>query len=44
MLGQYEGHKNTDYKVDCTFGFDDSVVASGSEDGRILVWDLVRPF
>ncbi|EGD72466.1 mitogen-activated protein kinase organizer 1 [Salpingoeca rosetta] len=42
MLARYEGHKNTDYKVDCTLSFDDAVVVGGSEDGRIVMWDLVK--
>lgn len=41
LLATYKGHKNTDYKVDSTLGFDDAIVISGSEDGRIVMWDLV---
>jgi WD40 repeat protein len=39
--GRYTGHTNTQYKLDCALSNDDAYVLSGSEDGRVCVWDLV---
>ncbi|KAF1742005.1 hypothetical protein MXB_264 [Myxobolus squamalis] len=41
VLNTYKGHKNNDYKVESSFVSNDSHVVSGSEDGRIVFWDLV---
>eukprot|EP00045_Choanoeca_perplexa_P014573 m.172598 g.172598 ORF g.172598 m.172598 type:complete len:308 (-) comp16722_c0_seq1:2600-3523(-) len=41
LLGQYKGHVNSDFKVDSCLSYNDAIVASGSEDGAIHLWDLV---
>ena len=38
----YKGHCNSDYKLDSCLSHDDAHVISGSEDGMILLWDLVE--
>jgi mitogen-activated protein kinase organizer 1 len=40
VLATYSGHENAVYKVDCAVLHDDSMVVSGSEDGRLCFWDL----
>ncbi|KAJ3349137.1 WD repeat-containing protein 83, partial [Entophlyctis luteolus] len=42
LLASYRGHKNSEYKIISTLSNDDAVVISGSEDGRICLWDLVE--
>lgn len=42
MLNEYQGHRNTQYKVGSCFSNDDAYVMSGSEDKDIYVWDLVE--
>jgi mitogen-activated protein kinase organizer 1 len=29
------------YGLECSFSYDDSCILSGSEDGRVVVWDMV---
>ncbi|KAI8809595.1 WD40-repeat-containing domain protein [Cladochytrium replicatum] len=41
LLGEYKGHKNSEYKIRNCLSNSDSHVVGGSEDGRILIWDLV---
>jgi hypothetical protein len=41
LLTQFEGHKNSDFKVDSALSYDDAMVISGSEDGTVVMWDLV---
>lgn len=41
LLNSYTGHKNDSYKVESSMTRGDAYVACGSEDGRILFWDLV---
>lgn len=41
MLQEYGGHKNTDFKIDSRLTYNDAYVVSGSENGSILMWDLV---
>jgi mitogen-activated protein kinase organizer 1 len=41
LLATYEGHKNVSYKLGCSILHDDSLVLSGSEDGRLCLWNLV---
>eukprot|EP00730_Choanoeca_flexa_P019245 TRINITY_DN9394_c0_g1_i2.p1 TRINITY_DN9394_c0_g1~~TRINITY_DN9394_c0_g1_i2.p1 ORF type:complete len:306 (+),score=61.90 TRINITY_DN9394_c0_g1_i2:2-919(+) len=41
LLGQYQGHKNSEFKVDACLSYNDALVASGSEDGSVFLWDLV---
>lgn len=42
LLQAYKGHVNTEYRVRSCLGMNDTYVVSGSEDGRIFVWDLVE--
>ncbi|KAL8879489.1 MAG: hypothetical protein Q9198_002903 [Flavoplaca austrocitrina] len=42
MLQSYKGHTNTDYRVRSSLGLGDSIVVSGSEDGKIYVWDVLE--
>ena len=39
---RFGGHVNKDYKVDSCLSSSDTHVVSGSEDGRIIFWDLVE--
>ncbi|KAL8726027.1 MAG: hypothetical protein Q9166_006972 [cf. Caloplaca sp. 2 TL-2023] len=41
MLQSYKGHTNMDYRIRSCLGFGDSVVMSGSEDGKLYVWDFL---
>jgi mitogen-activated protein kinase organizer 1 len=41
VLNAYEGHANGDFRLQPCLLPGDSHVACGSEDGRVLVWDLV---
>ncbi|KAK3712087.1 hypothetical protein LTR37_009178 [Vermiconidia calcicola] len=36
-----EGFKNDTYRIRSTFGMADSVAISGSEDGKVVVWDVL---
>ena len=40
VLQRYEGHVNVSYRVPASITHDDGYVVSGSEDGRVCVWDL----
>ncbi|XP_071497727.1 WD repeat domain-containing protein 83-like [Diadema antillarum] len=42
LLGEYLGHENKSYRLDCCMNETDTHVVSGSEDGRICFWDLVQ--
>jgi mitogen-activated protein kinase organizer 1 len=42
VLNSYVGHTNTSYQVGSCFTNTDAYVASGSEDGTIVFWDLVE--
>uniref|UniRef100_F6W1C5 WD repeat domain-containing protein 83 n=2 Tax=Ciona intestinalis TaxID=7719 RepID=F6W1C5_CIOIN len=42
MLGEYMGHKNAKYMIECALNRKDDHVISGSEDGHIYMWDLVE--
>ncbi|UYV63708.1 hypothetical protein LAZ67_2005380 [Cordylochernes scorpioides] len=42
LLAEYEGHKNREYRMDSCLSHTDSHVISGSEDGRVYVWELVE--
>ncbi|XP_076800912.1 WD repeat domain-containing protein 83-like [Clavelina lepadiformis] len=42
MLGEYTGHKNSKYMIECGLNYKDDHVLSGSEDGLIYIWDLVE--
>ena len=41
FLGEYVGHKNTKYIVECGLSKKDDHVISGSEDGCVFMWDLI---
>jgi len=41
MLNEYVGHKNTSYKIDSCLNHKDTHILSGSEDGKVYIWDLV---
>lgn len=42
MLGEYTGHKNGKYIIECALNLKDDHVISGSEDGFIYFWDLIE--
>ncbi|CAG9460913.1 unnamed protein product [Pedinophyceae sp. YPF-701] len=41
LLQHYKGHRNDATRMDCALSPSDAHVVCGSEDGRVLVWDLV---
>ena len=41
LLQNYRGHTNKDYRIRSCLGMADSVVISGSEDGKLYAWDLL---
>lgn len=42
LLGEYTGHQNKQYKLDCCLSERDTHVVSCSEDGKVFFWDLVE--
>lgn len=42
LLQSYKGHTNKDYRIRSVLGMADSVVISGSEDGKLCAWDLLE--
>ncbi|XP_013396649.1 WD repeat domain-containing protein 83 [Lingula anatina] len=42
LLNEYVGHKNVQYKIDSCLSSSDTHILSGSEDGKVYVWDLVE--
>lgn len=42
LLASYKGHSNTEYRLRNTLAPNDTHVLSGSEDGKVYVWDLVE--
>ncbi|KAF9951496.1 WD repeat-containing protein 83 [Mortierella alpina] len=42
LLNAYKGHKNSQYKIRSCLSNSDAHVLSGSEDGKIYVWDLIE--
>ncbi|KAK7099882.1 WD repeat domain-containing protein 83-like [Littorina saxatilis] len=42
MLNEFTGHKNRQYKIDSCLNNEDTLVVSGSEDGKVYLWDLVE--
>ena len=42
LLQSYKGHTNTEYRIRSTLGMADSMVISGSEDGKLYAWDLLE--
>jgi mitogen-activated protein kinase organizer 1 len=41
LLGEYEGLSKSDFCLESSVNFDDTMVLSGSNDGRIWVWNLI---
>lgn len=41
LLQEFTGHQSQNYKVECALNRTDSHVCSGSEDGKIFIWNLV---
>ncbi len=42
LLGTYTGHVQQHYKTISCFSNDDALVLSGSEDGKVVVWDILE--
>ncbi|KAG0305749.1 WD repeat-containing protein 83 [Dissophora globulifera] len=42
LLNAYKGHKNSQYKIRSCLSNSDAFVLSGSEDGKIFIWDLIE--
>jgi mitogen-activated protein kinase organizer 1 len=42
VLNEYAGHRNSEFKIQSCFSNTDAHVVSGSEDGKIVFWDLVE--
>ncbi|KAG0205748.1 WD repeat-containing protein 83 [Mortierella sp. GBA30] len=42
LLNAYKGHKNSQYKIRSCLSNSDAHVLSGSEDGKIYIWDLIE--
>lgn len=40
LLISYKGHENDKYRIPAVFGRDERYVASGSENGKVLMWDI----
>ena len=41
LLQSYKGHVNKEYRVRSCLAMQDSMIISGSEDGKIHAWDLL---
>jgi len=41
LLSEFKGHLNKEYKLDSRLDHTDQMVISGSEDGKVYLWDLV---
>ena len=41
LLRKYVGHTNEDYRIRSISAFGDSIVLSGSEDGKLYAWDVL---
>lgn len=42
LLNRFKGHQNERFKTMCATSHDDALIAAGSEDGAVVVWDLVQ--
>lgn len=42
LLSSYRGHSNSSYKIRSGFSHHDAYVLSGSEDGKVYMWDIVE--
>ncbi len=41
LLTTFKGHQNEDYRIPSVFGEKDQYIVSGSENGRIYMWDVM---
>lgn len=41
LLNEYSGHQNTSFSIQSCFSNSDGQILSGSEDGRVYIWDLL---
>lgn len=41
LLNDYKGHENTSFHIDSCFAQHDAHIASGSESGEVVFWDLL---
>ena len=41
LLNHYTGHRNREMRLDVGFMANDAIVVSGSEDGDVVLWDMV---
>ncbi|KAJ1920226.1 hypothetical protein H4219_001459 [Mycoemilia scoparia] len=41
LLNSYRGHKNKNYRIQSRLNNSDEYIATGSEDGSIVIWDLL---
>ena len=42
VLSHYQGHVNSEYRLQPVFTPDDASIVCGSEDGSVVIWDLVE--
>ncbi|KAL8769193.1 MAG: hypothetical protein Q9194_005515 [Teloschistes cf. exilis] len=42
MLQHYKGHTNSDFRIRSCLGFGDAAIFSGSEDGKVYIWDVLE--
>lgn len=42
LLNEYRGHVNSEFKLDCVISSNDKQILSGSEDGMVYIWNLVK--
>lgn len=42
MIQKYYGQKQEEYIIRSCFGLDNKLVVSGSEDGKVYIWDLLK--
>jgi WD40 repeat protein len=40
---EYSGHQSKNYTVNCKFTEEDSHVLTGSTDGKMFIYDLMKP-
>ena len=41
LFNEYSGATSEKYKLECAFAVEDKLIVSGSEDGKLFVWNLV---
>ncbi|KAG0175254.1 WD repeat-containing protein 83 [Apophysomyces sp. BC1034] len=42
LLNEFKGHRHTEYKIESTLTNTDAHAISGSEDGKIYIWDVLE--